>query len=187
MRSVYGPELDENLDRGHRRKAFANIISAASKRDKTLSNFGKSLSRWLQNAATLADYEPDIFLAYLECARRHWREDHELCYAWSLHDVVEADEAEAQAAALASGAAPAPVPGTRLDGASHASEPKEFTFKVVTGLSPEALVIIDAVLERVSKERRQFVHEGHTCAIESMHGAYTVVLAPTCHAANTDG
>lgn len=171
MQDFYGSELKQNLDRGHRRKSYSKIITTAAKEFASLKGFDKSFSRCLQSSVKLADYSPDAFVAYLECARRHWRGCHELCYAWSLHEVVEADAAKVLADAAVNGQPVQQVPGTRLDGVPPNMDPKEFTFKVFDGLSPAAHKVVDAVLERVVQERQEFVHNGHTCAVEAIHGS----------------
>ena len=94
MKEVIGTHLAQKHDRGHRRKHFAKSITTAGRRycNGRMRGIGIAFSRWLRHAVIGGNYDPTAFVGMLECGRRHWKNDHTLCFLWSLHGAIKSDD-----------------------------------------------------------------------------------------------
>lgn len=94
MKGTYGSSLDD-ADKDWERPRLEVFVSMITRARlgfiPSLDGFDNWFEAWLVRAAKSADYKPDLLLAFLECGRRHLRGHHELCHAWRLHEVEQAE------------------------------------------------------------------------------------------------
>lgn len=81
-----GQDIEDNFDLGHRLTSLKTKCNNKLGKSKRVKDFWRHFGHWLQAAVDLASGDPKALVGYLECGRRHWRNDHELCHAFALHD-----------------------------------------------------------------------------------------------------
>ena len=83
-----GDTIEDNYDLGHRVTSWKKGLGTKLGHSKHVAKLNRSVGNWIKNSVQLAKGDVDRLRGYTECGRLHWRNDHSLCEAFGLHNIV---------------------------------------------------------------------------------------------------